>query len=88
MSFGLDDKEYGRMTVDEQLFLSVHGEPVLAVSDLHIVGAHNQMNALAAMALADAVGVPRQAQISVLKSFTGVITSYSIHYTKLYDLCN
>ncbi len=72
MSFGLDEKEYGRITVNEQLFLSVYGEPVLSVNDLHIVGAHNQMNALAAMALADAVGIPRQAQITVLKSFTGL----------------
>lgn len=71
-SFGLDGQSYGRMQKDEQLWLSIQGEPVLPVADLHIVGAHNQMNALAAMALADAVGIPRTAQLDVLRSFTGL----------------
>ncbi len=71
-SFGLDGQSYGRVERDDGLWLAVHGEPVLAVSELRIVGAHNQMNALAAMALCDAVGVPRAAQLAVLRRFTGL----------------
>lgn len=71
-TFGLDNQSYGRIQHNGELWLSVLGEPVLAVRDMHIVGAHNQMNALAAMALADAVGIPRSAQIQVLKTFTGL----------------
>ena len=52
--------------------MAVQGEPQLPVAELHIVGAHNQMNALAAMALCDAVQVPRMAQLAVLRRFTGL----------------
>lgn len=71
-SFGLDEQAYGRVVRDGQLCLAVAGEPVLAVEKLHIVGAHNQMNALAAMALCDAVAIPRAAQLAVLERFTGL----------------
>lgn len=71
-SFGLNQDAYGRQLLNGELYLSVDASPVLAVSELHIVGAHNQMNALAAMALADAVQIPRDAQLAVLRSFTGL----------------
>lgn len=71
-SFGLNSDSYGRIQQEDGLWLSVDGKPVLAVSELNIVGAHNQMNALAAMALADAVNIPQTAQLAVLRSFTGL----------------
>ena len=71
-SFGLNSDSYGRMQQEDGLWLSVDGQPVLAVTELNIVGAHNQMNALAAMALADAVNIPQTAQLAVLRSFTGL----------------
>ena len=71
-TFGLDEQGYGRVLQDGKLYLAVAGEAVLAVDELHIVGAHNQMNALAAMALSDAVGIAREAQLSVLRRFTGL----------------
>jgi UDP-N-acetylmuramoylalanine--D-glutamate ligase len=71
-SFGLNSESYGRVQQDDGLWLSVDGKPVLSVAELNIVGAHNQMNALAAMALADAVGIPQVAQLTVLRSFSGL----------------
>ncbi|MBB6054373.1 UDP-N-acetylmuramoyl-L-alanine--D-glutamate ligase [Tolumonas osonensis] len=71
-SFGLNSDSYGRVQQDDGLWLSVDGKPVLAVAELNIVGAHNQMNALAAMALADAVNIPQAAQLAVLHSFAGL----------------
>ncbi len=71
-SFGLNSDSYGRVQQDDGLWLSVDGKPVLAVAELNIVGAHNQMNALAAMALADAVNIPQTAQLAVLRSFAGL----------------
>jgi UDP-N-acetylmuramoylalanine--D-glutamate ligase len=71
-SFGLNNDAYGRILQADGLWLSVAGKPVLSVAELHIVGAHNQMNALAAMALADAVEIPQVAQLAVLRSFTGL----------------
>ncbi len=71
-SFGLDGQGYGRVMQGGELHLAVQGEPLLPVSALRIVGAHNQMNALAAMALCDAVGIPRAAQLAVLRRFGGL----------------
>jgi len=71
-SFGLDEQQYGRVMHHDRLWLAVDGEPLLAVSEMKIVGAHNQMNALAAMALCDAVGIARNAQLAVLRRFQGL----------------
>ena len=72
VSFGLDEIEYGRMKHDGELWLSRFGEPVLPVSALKILGAHNQLNALAAMALADKAGIALDAQLKVLRRFGGL----------------
>ncbi|MBR9857019.1 MAG: UDP-N-acetylmuramoyl-L-alanine--D-glutamate ligase [Gammaproteobacteria bacterium] len=71
-SFGLDEIEYGRIVHDGELWLSRFGEPVLPVSALKILGAHNQLNALAAMALADQAGIAVDAQLKVLRRFAGL----------------
>lgn len=71
-SFGLDNKEYGREVSDTTTYLCVNGQRVLDVRDLTICGAHNELNALSAMALADALDIPREVQIQALKTFTGL----------------
>ncbi len=71
-SFGSDDKSYGRVTKDGKTYLSVNGKAVVAVDDVKIKGQHNEMNALAAMALADTLDISREAQVKVLTSFTGL----------------
>lgn len=38
-TFGLDEHSYGRVIQNGKLYLSVAGEAVLAVDELHIVGA-------------------------------------------------
>lgn len=72
VSFGLNEQAYGRVEQGGERWLAVHGEPVLPVRELRIVGAHNQLNALAAMALADEAGIPRTAQLAVLRRFAGL----------------
>ncbi|WP_052378560.1 UDP-N-acetylmuramoyl-L-alanine--D-glutamate ligase [Polycyclovorans algicola] len=42
------------------------------LSTLQIAGLHNAANALAAVALADAVGIPRAVQLTALRAFTGL----------------
>lgn len=51
----------------------VHGETVLLPSAaLKIKGAHNEFNALSAMAIADSLNIPRDKQCEVLRSFVGL----------------
>ena len=45
---------------------------LLKVSELKIHGLHNAANALAALALADAAGLPRAASLAVLREFKGL----------------
>ncbi len=71
-SFGLDDRSYGRLEENGETWLTVKGEKVLNVREMVICGVHNELNALAAMALADAVGIPREAQLKALRTFPGL----------------
>lgn len=47
-------------------------EPLLAVSELKIRGLHNVGNALAALALGEAIGLPLEAMLAELRSFAGL----------------
>lgn len=47
------------------------GERVLNTREIKLVGQHNYTNALAALALADAVGIPRSSALIAL-TFTGL----------------
>ena len=57
---------------DGMLWLTAHGEALLAVDQLQLAGAHNHANALAALAISDQLGVPLDAQIRALQSFRGL----------------
>ncbi|WP_026957931.1 UDP-N-acetylmuramoyl-L-alanine--D-glutamate ligase [Aliagarivorans taiwanensis] len=56
--------------IDGQLV--VDGEAVVSVDALQLVGEHNYANALAALALADAVALPHAAAIEALKRYQGL----------------
>lgn len=76
ISFGLDepscDDDYGiRLRVDEP-WLACGNETLLAVSNLRILGKHNWANALAALALGDAVGLPREDMLETLRGYSGL----------------
>ncbi|MGX9461019.1 UDP-N-acetylmuramoyl-L-alanine--D-glutamate ligase [Shewanella sp. A14] len=50
-----------------------HGDSeIINLSDVRLIGSHNHANLLAAMALADACGVAKDAMIAVAKSFVGL----------------
>lgn len=71
-SFGLDDRDYGRVVRDGAVWLSLRGEPLIPVAEMGIAGQHNELNALAALALADALGVSREAELRALREFRGL----------------
>lgn len=71
-TFGLDNSDYGREVTANTVYLTIKGQRVLDVREMIICGTHNELNALAAMALADAMGIPRDVQIQALKNFSGL----------------
>ena len=75
VSFGLDAPmagQYGLVKQKGEDWLACGDERLLKVSELKIYGLHNAANALAALALADAAGLPRPASLAVLREFRGL----------------
>lgn len=90
-TFGLDcpaqEGDYGLLFLQDRLYLAQGQEPIFPVEQLKIHGMHNVSNALAAIALADVIGVPRLAITTVLNTFNGlshrtqwVDTLREVHY--------
>jgi UDP-N-acetylmuramoylalanine--D-glutamate ligase len=53
-------------------WLCHQGEPLLPVDQMRIVGRHNAANALAALALGEALGLARDAMIAALQTYAGL----------------
>lgn len=72
-SFGFDQLAYGLVTdLDKQIFLAKEGSPILAVQHLKLSGKHNWMNALAAFALGEAVGLSETTMLTALQQYSGL----------------
>ncbi len=67
-----DDADYALHDLSGSDWLAATGEPLLPTSALKIAGRHNAANALAALALADACGLPRTAALAALRAFDGL----------------
>ncbi len=72
VSFGNEGCDYSLRLIDGSIWLCKQDRAVLDTSKMKIIGRHNYLNALAAMALSDMVGISEDAQIRVLESFTGL----------------
>lgn len=74
-SFGMSKPAQGQWGVIEQdgePALAWGDEPVLRAHSLKIAGKHNLANALAALALGQAIDLPRQAMVEALQEFPGL----------------
>ena len=72
VSFGVDVGDYHLNRQQGEVWLRVKGEKVLNVAEMPLTGQHNYTNALAALALADAVNLPRASSLKALTTFTGL----------------
>ena len=74
-TFGLnkpDFKGFGLRDEEGRKYLAYEFQNLMPVSELKVRGAHNQANALAALALGHAVGLPFDAMLSSLREFVGL----------------
>lgn len=75
VSFGLDEPAEGQYGVREEdgvEFLARGEQLLLATSQLALVGRHNQLNALAALAAGELIGLDLSAMLQVLPEFPGL----------------
>ncbi len=73
LSFSLLDPaaDYS-LTRDPEPMLARRGEPLLPVSKMKIAGRHNAANALAALAMSEALELPRGPALEILTDFAGL----------------
>ena len=75
VSFGLDvpeDEHYGLREEEGGEFLARGEQLLLATSELALLGRHNQLNALAALAAGELMGLELPAMLQVLAEFPGL----------------
>lgn len=78
VSFGVGQGDYQLDNTNR--ILKVKGEKVLSTAEMYLSGQHNYANALAALALADAVGISRKAATEVLKTYHGLAHRFQLVY--------
>jgi UDP-N-acetylmuramoylalanine--D-glutamate ligase len=67
-----DPGHYRVISRQGRRWLAAGNEPLLPVTELALVGEHHQANALAALAMADALALPRAAALQALRQFRGL----------------
>ena len=76
ITFGLgsapDHDAFGLLKVRGEYWLAMGATPLVAVRDLRLEGLHNAANALAALALSRAIGLPLAPMLEALKAFRGL----------------
>ncbi len=72
ISFGVDLGDYHLTRQQGSTWLRAQGEKILNTAEMKLVGQHNYTNALAALALADAVAIPRASSLKALTIYSGL----------------
>lgn len=78
VSFGVDVGDYHLNRQLGDTWLRVKGEKVLNTKEMKMVGQHNYTNALAALALADAVKLPRSSSLKALTTYVGLAHRFQL----------
>ena len=66
------EREVGIVQISGEDYLATSEEGILPVRELKIIGQHNVLNALAAMALTLAIGIDKQSIATALREFKGL----------------
>jgi UDP-N-acetylmuramoylalanine--D-glutamate ligase len=75
ISFGLgapDLNQYGRLMVEGQPWLAKGAEALMPVAGMKMRGEHNELNALAALALCESQGLKKASLLQTLSTFPGL----------------
>lgn len=67
-----DEDQFGLTRDEGELFLARGDQLLLAISDIAMVGTHNQANALAALAAGELMGLQLSSMLQVLHEFPGL----------------
>ncbi|VFP79842.1 UDP-N-acetylmuramoyl-L-alanine--D-glutamate ligase [Candidatus Erwinia haradaeae] len=79
-SFGLNNGDYQLTYHKDNIWLQAKGEIFLNTNKMQIFGQHNLINALAALAVADAINIPRSISKLELTKFRGLEHRFQLVY--------
>ncbi|WMY95919.1 MAG: UDP-N-acetylmuramoyl-L-alanine--D-glutamate ligase [Arsenophonus sp.] len=70
LSFGINTGTYKLNTFTEKL--EIKGVPIIDIKKIRLIGQHNYLNVLAALALSDAMRIPRKSSLIALTQYQGL----------------
>ncbi|MDF7667131.1 UDP-N-acetylmuramoyl-L-alanine--D-glutamate ligase [Orbaceae bacterium ESL0727] len=76
ISFGLRRGDYHLS--DNDTYLVAQGENVLATDKINLIGRHNYLNALAALAIADKLAIDRKSSLTTIAHFQGLAHRFEL----------
>ncbi|WP_087016609.1 UDP-N-acetylmuramoyl-L-alanine--D-glutamate ligase [Thaumasiovibrio subtropicus] len=71
-TFGFERGQYCVANYQGSEWLMAHGKPVMPSTEIALVGRHNVANCLAALALADALTIPRESAKKAMQTYGGL----------------
>lgn len=78
VSFGIEAGDYCLEQENHHTYLVVSGQKILDCDAIKLTGQHNYLNALAAIALAQAVNIPLSAILDALQTFSGLAHRFQL----------
>ncbi len=72
ITFGFSGGDSCVENINGEPWIVYQAEPIIAVNELQLLGQHNLSNALAAVAIANALTLPQSAVTATLKTFSGL----------------
>ena len=86
VSFGINTGDYHLSYQNGNTWLCINNNLILNTTKLKIIGQHNYINSLAALALADAINLPHINSMNALLSYNGLLHRFQLVH-KLNDVC-
>lgn len=78
VSFGVNKGDYHLDNNCEHLI--AQNEVVLSTKEMKLIGRHNYLNALAALAISDRLGIPRASSLATIATFQGLAHRFELVY--------
>ncbi|MBX4180711.1 UDP-N-acetylmuramoyl-L-alanine--D-glutamate ligase [Sodalis sp. CWE] len=78
ISFGIKRGDYCLHRCSGKIWLMAYGKQLLECKELRISGVHNYTNALAALAIADELKIPRESSLMALRHFCGLAHRFEL----------
>lgn len=78
ITFGIAEGDYHLDHTQQQL--QYHGQTLFNVANMQLIGLHNYLNVLAALAIVDQLGIERRSSLATIAAFNGLAHRFELVY--------